>query len=216
MSLHSPTCHPQAVSTLLSRLLSVRITPEQLEYIHSWNTSTSDLIWMCLQIHRGLDPVKLQNIQAGRHILRHRCHPIPPQGTLWVPPWWHRAAGRDPSHPQHSTKGAPQGFPLALCPRQALISLHLASIAHGQAQPGRKQHILNKLAQESPQAAEPSKRQERTLALVLSDKPKASDPQELQTAQLRLLPKEETQFQGLEYKNLWDRKMRVIYPFLGK
>lgn len=45
---------------------------------------------------------------------------------------------------------------------------------------------------ESPQAAEPFKRHERTLASVLFDKPKAGDPWELQTAQLRLLPKEAT------------------------
>lgn len=89
--------------------------------------------------------------------------------------------------PQLSREGAapwqsPQGFPW-LC-----VPPHLASVAHGQAQPGRKCHILSRLA-ESPPAAEPLRGHESTLARVLSDKPQPGDRQEAQTAQLRLLHK---------------------------
>lgn len=88
------------------------------------STFTSDLIWTCLQIHRGFYPVKLQNIQAGQHILQHRCHPISTQGTVWMPPWWHRTAGGDPSHPRHESGTAQQWETSSLAePRGAFLWL---------------------------------------------------------------------------------------------
>lgn len=78
-------------------------------------------------------------------------------------------------------------------------------------------HILNKLAEEAPHAAEPFQRHERTLAVVLFDKPNPGDPRELQTARLTLLPKETTQtISGVILQEPLGQGNGVIYPFLGK
>lgn len=143
-SLHSPTLHPQTEPNCTGSQHTSLQAPFHKNYSRTADsTFTSDLIWTCLQIHRGFYPVKLQNIQAGQHILWHRCHPIQPRGLCGCHPGG--TGQQEGIPPTHSTAVRDQlpgralrGFPLALCARQALISLHLASIAHSQAQPERK------------------------------------------------------------------------------
>lgn len=193
-SLHSLHFTPRlrlaalAVRTLLWRLLSTRIVPEQLEYIHIWldlNVLVLNVLntpWL-LSSHTTERPSRAAHLatQMPAHSKPGDCVDGTQVGQdSRKGPLPRTQLSREGAAPWHS----PQGFPLALCPRQALIPLHLASIAHGQAQPGRKCHILSRLA-ESPPAAEPLKGHESTLAVVLFDKPEPGDGQEAQTALLQ-------------------------------